>query len=412
MQGESRFAAIFDKSSGPSWVARHGLTSAAYQREFDNRFYQGYRVKSVSGYAAGGTAHSAAIWESQAMSAADLALIDKKISAYMSSPEVPGLSIAISKDDRLVYAEGFGNADAGNNEHVSPNHLFRIASISKTVTSVAILDLVEAGKLKVDDKVFGEHALLGTRYGTSPYSDGVKKITVRHLLQHVSGWSMQGGDPMFSQPGMNQSQLIGWVLDNRPLKHAPGSSYEYLNFGYCVLGRVIEAVTGQSYEAHVRGGVLKACGIARMQLGHDTLAERIAGEVMYYGAGAYDMEVRRMDANGGWIATPIDLLRLLARTDGFGKRADLLEPATEADMSKGSKANPSYGEGSIVDPAYRGHNGAMPGTIAFLVRRNDGFSFAVTANTRPSDDAFCFTLKGVLDANCTGVSKFPSYDLF
>jgi CubicO group peptidase (beta-lactamase class C family) len=211
---------------------------------------------------------------------------------------------------------------------------------------------------------------------------------------------------------MTQSQLIGWVLDNRPLKNDPSKMYEYLNFGFCVLGRIIEKVTSQGYEDHLRQGVLKQCGITGMQIGGDTLAERKPREVVYYGGNPYALKPRRMDAHGGWLATPIDLLRLMARTDGFGAKTDVLYPPTEATMYSGSSANLGYGLGWIVASDYRGHNGAMSGTIGFLVRRNDGYSFAVLANTRPSGDTFCYELKGVLDIIVTGVSKWPDYDLF
>jgi hypothetical protein len=134
--------------------------------------------------------------------------------------------------------------------------------------------------------------------------------------------------------------------------------------------------------------------------------------VAYYGGSPYSLKVRRMDAHGGWIATPIDLLRFMARTDGFGAKSDILGAVSEATIFDGSDANEGYGMGWIVTDTYRGHNGAMPGTVGFLVRRNDGFSFAALANTRPSGDSFGFELKGVLDSIVTSVSKWPAYDLF
>jgi CubicO group peptidase (beta-lactamase class C family) len=412
VEDQDRYACIFAKQPGRGWVARHGMTSAEYQGEFDNYAYQGHRLKCVSGYAAGGQARYAALWESDAVSDADLALIDGKIKSYMSKHAIPGLSLAIAKDERLVYAEGYGHADTSMGEKVNPRHLFRVASIAKPITAVAVMDLVEHGKLQLDGKVFGSGALLGTTYGIKPYSDKVKSINVRHLLQHTSGFSNDGGDPMFMNYNMDHAALIGWVLDNRGVKNEPGAVYEYLNFGYCVLGRIIERVTGQSYEDYLRNVVLKQCGVSRMWIGGDTLAERKPGEVVYYGSGAYNMKVRRMDAHGGWIASPIDLLRFMVRTDGFAKKVDILYPATEDAMFSGSDANESYGLGWIVTDSYHGHNGAMPGTIGFLVRRDDGYSFAVLANTRPAGDAYCFELKGVLDSIVTSVSLWPGYDLF
>ena len=85
----------------------------------------------------------------------DLTLIRTKIEAYRQRHRIPGLSIALSKDGRLVYAAGFGQANKSTGEEVTPDHLFRIASVSKPITAVAIMKLAEEGKLSLDQKVFG-----------------------------------------------------------------------------------------------------------------------------------------------------------------------------------------------------------------------------------------------------------------
>jgi CubicO group peptidase (beta-lactamase class C family) len=412
----ARYAAIWEQVQSPAWAARHGMSSNTYQGEFNNYFYQGYRLKCISGYTLFGQDRYAAIWESAGMQGNDLAFIDNKIQAYINQNNIPGLSLAITKNERLVFAKGYGYADQNAGEKVNPAHLFRVASISKPITAIAIMKLIEQGQLSLNQKVFGAGAVLGTQYGTQPYSERLKKITVKHLLEHTSGLSNDGGDPMFMNYNFNHSQLIGWVLDNRAVKNEPGTTYEYLNFGYCLLGRIIEAVTNQSYENYLKNSILAPSGVTRMQIGGDTLAARKPGEVVYYGPngdpyGAY-MKVTRMDAHGGWIATPIDLLRLMVRNDGLAAKPDILQPWTLATMFTPSSANGGYGKGWIVDNTYKGHNGAMPGTIGFLVSRNDGYSFAVLANTRPTGDGFCFGLKGVLDQIVTGVNQWPAYDLF
>jgi len=107
---------------------------------------------------------------------------------------------------------------------------------------------------------------------------GVDDITVEDLLTHTSGgWSNSKADPMFMNLGMNHAQLIEWTLRSRPLDHSPGQQYAYSNFGYCVLGRVIEKVTGQPYAAFVRNSVLKRCGINDMTIAGNTVAQRRPG---------------------------------------------------------------------------------------------------------------------------------------
>jgi CubicO group peptidase (beta-lactamase class C family) len=408
------YAAIWDKSSGPGWEAHHLMTSDRYQTQFDQLIYQGSRLMWVSGYGVGATDYYAGIWRREAMSAPNLDLIDSKITAYMTQNQVPGLSIAVTKDERLVFAKGYGYADTSANEPVSPDSIFRIASISKPVTAVAVMELVESGKLNLDDKVFGPGAILGTTYGAKPYAVNVRQITVRHLASHTSGWSDDGGDPMFSNAGLSQADIIGWMLDNRPLKHDPGTAYEYLNFGFCVLGRVIEKVSGQSYEDYVTSAVLAPCGISRMQIGAESQAAKAPHEVSYYGsfgASAYGLLTHRMDAHGGWIATPIDLLRMVVRVDGFAAKADIMAPADETSMYTGSSSNPQYALGWMISPVDRSHNGAMNGSMGFLVRRDDRISYAVLANGRPPGDSFAFDLKGVIDGFVTTVT-WPTYDLF
>ena len=118
-----------------------------------------------------------------------------------------------------------------------------------------------------------------------------------------------------------------------------------------------------------------------------------------------------MDAHGGWIASPIDLVRFMAKTDGFSSKVDILTLAHETQLSTGSTADPGYGMGWMVRSDWRGHNGGMSGSLGFLVRRNDGLSFAVLANTRPSGDQFCFELKSVID-DFLGKVKFADCDHF
>lgn len=407
------YAAIFEKKATNPWIARHAMTSNEYQGQFTNNYYQGYRLKVISGYAKNNVDFYAAIWENPNMNNNDLSLINSQIQTYMTAHSIPGVSIAITKQERLVFAKGFGYADTATGEAVHPNHLFRIASVSKPMTSIAIMKLIEQGKFSLSSKVFGSSALLGKTYGTKAYGQRVLAITVQQLLEHTSGFSNDGGDPMFMNYNLNQKDLISWVLDNRTPKNVPGSTYEYLNFGYILLGRIIEKISGQTYELFLRNHIFNyAPQTSRMVIGGDTFADKKPGEVTYYPSNAYNLHVRRMDANGGWIARPIDLVAIMTKVDKSYFKADILNSSTITTMWTGSSANPGYGKGWILDSSYKGHNGAMSGTISFLVRRNNGLSYAFTVNTRPDDDGFAFTLKGVMDKIVSDVSTWPTYDLF
>jgi hypothetical protein len=236
------------------------------------------------------------------------------------------------------------------NKYDVPGLSFTIASISKTFTATAIMKLVEQGKLQLQDKVFGIGGILGTTYGTYPYKKWVKVITVEDLLAHLGGgWTDAGydknhdlyndRDPMFLHPELNQAALISWALDNQPLKYEPGTHLLYSNFGFCLLGRVIEKVTGMKYEEYARKNILQP---------------------------------------GGWIATPTDLVKFIMRVDKFPQKADILELATLDTMfspppvSLGSAKGWTYAKGWAVDKYDNYiHAGAFPGQHAICGRGHD-----------------------------------------
>ena len=196
--------------------------------------------------------------------------------------QLPGLSVAMARNGKMVFERGFGWADRDGGEKLTPEHRFRIASISKPITSVALFTLIEAGRLRLDDRVFGPNGLLGSDFGGPPYSPHIEEIRLVHLMTHTcGGWTNDGKDPMFRHPEMNHAELIRWTLANQPLLNAPGEKYAYSNFGYCVLGRVIEKLTQQPYDRYVQGKVLGPCGIREMRIaGQEVLRLRVnIGEV-------------------------------------------------------------------------------------------------------------------------------------
>src|SRR5207302_1394106 len=116
--------------------------------------------------------------------------------------------VAIARRGRLVYAQGFGLADENTGERVTASHLFRIASVSKPITSVAIFSLIEAGRLRLDDKIFASGGILHSEYGgrRAPY---VEELTIEHLLTHTAGgWPNDGKDPMVSNAELDHRHII------------------------------------------------------------------------------------------------------------------------------------------------------------------------------------------------------------
>jgi CubicO group peptidase (beta-lactamase class C family) len=388
--GSDRYAAIWTKAQGPQWSARHGTPAAHYQAVFDNHRYQSWEPDYVEAFNGADGVRFNTLWRNTTFSAKDLALIENKARAYMRANDMPGLSIAVMRNDKLVYAAGFGVADKDSGMPVSPVHRFRIASVSKPITHVAIVNLDNATSMNLGDRVFGANSVLGGTFATPANNPDIEDITVDHLVRHRAGFRRinkdgNNSDPMFAYTGTNHAGLINWALENYPLGYTPGTTPAgltgndmYSNFGYCLLGRVIEARSGKSYEAYVRDALLKPAGAGDIVIGGDKLADRKSDEVVYYGGGAYSsVKPQRFDSHGGWIARPIDLLRFMRHTD------------------------------DILAPYY--HNGEMSGTTATYDQRAGGFGLVAVSNSNNGSTA---DMRAMMTTIADEVDNWPAIDLF
>lgn len=327
--------------------------------------------------------------------------LDDIFASKMIQYNIPGLSVAIVKNEKLVYVKSYGFADKETSQIANNNDLYRIASISKPITAIAILKLVQDGLITLDQKVFGASGILGNTYGTPATGSNKDLVTVRHLLDHKSGWTNSPNDPMFSNIANTQTQIITDLVVNRPLSTAPGSTYFYLNFGYCVLGRVIEKITNSSYEDYVKS-IITPMNISKMKIAGNTLSERAPNEVKYYQTefSPYIMNVKRMDSHGGWIASATDLARFMVRIDRNSSVPDIVPI-------------------SLLNQFYFGfsnwtHYGSLPGTSTILTRLNDTFSFVVLTNTRTESnpDLILNDLNTIVTNQISARSTWPTYDLF
>lgn len=354
--------------------------------------------------------------------------------------QVSGGTLALVRQGRLVYRQGYGQADSS--VATQPQHLFRIASLSKPITALAILKLRQQGRLKLQDKVFGPRGLLP--YAAYPFTDRrLLDLTVQHLLQHTGGWDRHlniGGDPMFNpvhiarEMGVpapaDAATIIRYVL-RKPLDFAPGSRYAYSNFGYALLGRLIEQLSGTSYEAYVQEQVLYPAGILGMRLARNGYADKEAAEVRYFedpGSGrvpsfldpgqlvpwpygAFNIEA--MDAHGGWIATAEDLARLLAALDGLPRRADLFPEDVLQLLQSGSGPNPGYGLGWMINPrGARWHTGSLPGTSAMMAQLPSGTCWVLLFNGRHDSEAYFEELDQLMWRALPLIQHWPDHDLF
>ena len=164
----------------------------------------------------------------------ELVSFDELMRSFVQQNEIPGGALAVAKDGRLVYARGFGYANRAKNKPVKPESLFRIASISKPLTAVATLQLIERGKLKLDDSVFNLLSHKAHLPKGGKVDSRLKDITLAHLMRHQGGWHRDRSiDPLFhsieiatalgKKPPANQDDIIsfmkGWPLDFDPCSY-------------------------------------------------------------------------------------------------------------------------------------------------------------------------------------------------
>ena len=379
------------------------------------------------------------------------AVFDWAIPKLIKKYNIPGATMSIMKDGRLVIARGYGITDREHEVHTRPDTLFRVASVSKTITAVGIMKLVQEGKLNLDRGAFSVLNDLAPFPGHAP-DPRFAQVTVRDLLRHSGGWdSEKSGDPQFMnldiacetglQPPVDARVLIRYWM-GKPLDHDPGKKYVYSNFGYNILGRIIEKVTGQTYEDYINSAILIPLGIRRMQIGKTLRQQRAKGEGTYYfqpGAELVDSVFPALgkvpeayggwshpslDAHGGWIASSVDLLRFIRGIEGSGGRAPILPAETIREMTafqglENQSPEKYYALGwNISNPGTPSeqwsHAGALTGSnAAWLVRRADGVSYALTFNSLPDDYiGFFGDLEQLMRQEIAKFKSWPNKDLF
>ena len=371
-----------------------------------------------------------------------LSIVENAVNAFMAKyPNVPGMSVAITKDERLVYAKGYGLADRANNVPVTPNSMFRVASVSKAITGIAALKLVDDDKLNLDQPVFGLGTVLGNTFGTQPYSSQISQITMRHLLTHTAGgdaWTSKWDpannriDPFYQKEwlGYTQAQVISATIDTRPVTETPGTKGVYSNVGVNIAGRVIEKIAGVGYEKYVQDKLLKPLGIPpeTMRIGGSTLQDRFPNEVVYYNPypgydQPYDFPMPRFDAHGGWVTTAPNLAWLMVHVDGGPQQKDILTGKAQQQLitplpttvPQGGYVGFAAGWSASVNGAFW-KDGGMAGTSSYWLKIG-AYSFAILINTRDnaatfySDiDQLCYQMTSNLTLNT--FMKGDQFDLF
>ena len=336
--------------------------------------------------------------------------LDDAITSIMKRHGIPGAALAVAKEGKLVLAKGYGWAHLENGEYVKPDTLFGIASLSKPFTAAAVLKIVEQGKLKLDDKPFPMLAHIRPHPGVRP-DPRLKDITVHHLLIHAGGWdAKKSGDPVNwttevqykrgDKFPVSAEHLISFTL-GLPLDFDPGTDEKYSNFGYIVLGEVIEKASGTTYEKYVREHVLKPAGILHGSL-HPLNGKYFPNEARRYLAGTENeippWKQKYSDAAGGWTMSAIDLLRFVTALDGTRGTPLFQQKTFDAMLARPPppltpRPNgtwPGLGWDSVIRTESRpGYfkDGSWIGMRTFLKRSPNGVCWALLFNASMQIDA-------------------------
>lgn len=387
-----------------------------------------------------------------------LVAFDKLLVSFVGGNSLPGASLAVTRRGKLVYARGCGYSDVAKREELQPDALFRTASNSKPITAVAILQLMEQGKLKLDDPIlmYLAEVVPGAKRKTHPWS----KVTIRHCLQHTGGWdtskakydplfrSIQIADALKVPPPASAKHVIRFMATKRP-DFPAGDRYAYSNFGYLLLGRIIEQASHQSYEQYVQEHVLRPIGIQTARLGKTRLKDRAPGEVLYYDGdkrgrsvfssnpgdsaptpyGVWCLEA--MDANGGWVMSAPDLVRFAAALD-LSAAKPLLQPETRKLFIHSRPEGPAgfeadgqpkpffYGFGWRVqvlqntDRAHYWHEASFDGVSGLVLHRDDEVNWVIMFNSSQLIDGKlpAAAIDAPLHDAANSVKQWPEIDLF
>jgi CubicO group peptidase (beta-lactamase class C family) len=307
--------------------------------------------------------------------------------------KVPGLSVAVAADGKLVWAEGFGWADIAAKRPITPETIFRVGSVAKPLTAAAVGLLSERGKLDLDVPV--------STYVPS-FPDKGHPITLRHLLSHSSGLRHHQGDKdLFrNHPCKTQQERLA-IFEGDPLLFEPGSKEGYSTYGFVLAGAAVEAAAGKAYTSFIQSEIFDLLGMKHTRVNpsgpilrsHATPYFPAVGEDLKGGLKlAPKVDTTCVVAGGGFVPTPSDLVRFgLAMMNGRLLRpqtAKMLQ--TRNILSTGATGEHALGwigrEVRIVKDrpptVFAGHGGhSVGGTTSLMTFPEYGLVVAVSTNT-------------------------------
>lgn len=385
--------------------------------------------------------------------------MDAKIERYMQYWHIHGAQLAVMRGDSLLYCKGYGIADdslclfcesdstetgrkLGMPIDMTPGHIMRVASVSKLITAAGIMKLQEEGLLHLGDTVFGPHGILKD----SLYTESIRnmkdysKITVEHLLRHQAGFRR---DPVFSandvrtQLGLDCPPTLddySRLVLSRRLRYEPGGSQTYSNYGYMLLSRIVEVVSGMDYEKYIQTHVLHPAGCWDMHIAGNYYKDKRPNESRYFvheGSGKQVQEyngsgrmvercyggndIRLLSGAGAWVCSAAELARFVASIDENPTVEDILSKESVEQMTEYTDSS-KYSLGWNDTNPRKGwvRTGTLAGTNAIIKYFPDGECWIWLTNTStwkgPSHAKYTSTLFDRLRQDFS--AKFPLQNLF
>lgn len=359
----------------------------------------GLAMLSLAGVAVGGTAAPAAGPAPRNVAGdADFQAGTRLFSAWLDNRiayrGLPGVAVGVVQDQQLVWHKGFGFADVARRVPMTAETKFRMASHSKMLAAIAIMQLREEGKLSLDDPVV-KHL---PWFKSQPAGDDDGPITVEQLLSHSSGLQREASDHWASLSFPTRDELVA-LMGDRQAAFAPQVRWKYSNLAYAVAGMLVEKLSGQDFADYVQANIFSPLG-----MDSSSFDRPVPGLAVPYERRMPDgsravlpfVDARGMAAATGLTSNIEDMARYVSAQFRRGPRggAQILSSGSwrelhrvrsmEQDWSRGSGLG--FANARIKDRTFHGHGGGYPGnTTQTLFQLDDRFGVIVLTNTNDSD---------------------------
>lgn len=341
---------------------------------------------------------------------AQLDAFDSAMVAFMNARHVGAGTLTISRG-QVLYSRAFGWRDSARTQTLAPNAMMRLASNSKPVASAAIWRLVSEGTLGLDTKAF---PFLGLTPAGSIVDSRINDITVKQLLDHTGGWNRSlAGDFMFKSRDIStalgitvppsKTQIAQWAM-TQPLQHAPGTTIQYSNFGYLLLGLIVEKITGQTFVEYARQRIFSPGVASEVIAGKSLRVDRDPREPFYSdpykGCSVFviDTCVLVPWPDGGWYLESFDAC------GGLVASAPAMASFLESYWISGAPR-------TTVGGASYAFYGSLDGTFTMMRQRPDGANIVALFNQRADASGLAYEeIRQVLDGIADRVlSSSPRY---